>query len=103
MSIGCANLTLSGQLRDRRWPLGGKPPGDSASGLRCGKQRRQASNAQIQNEKWYNKKRESCYFVEGEQVLLWAKNITTRRLLKKFDARYLGPFLVSKRIGKLAY
>jgi hypothetical protein len=36
-------------------------------------------------------------------VLLWAKNITTRRPLKKFDARYLGPFLVSKRIGKLAY
>jgi hypothetical protein len=44
MSIGCANLTLSRQLRDRRWPLGGKPPGDSASGLRCRKQRRQALN-----------------------------------------------------------
>jgi hypothetical protein len=44
MSIGCANLTLSGQLRDRRWPLGGKLPGDLVSGLRCGKQRRQASN-----------------------------------------------------------
>jgi transposase InsO family protein len=60
-------------------------------------------HAQTQNEKWYNKKRESCYFVEGEQVLLRAKNITTRRPSKKFDARYLGPFLVSKRIGKLAY
>jgi hypothetical protein len=60
-------------------------------------------HAQIQNKKWYNKKRESCYFVKGEQVLLRAKNITTRRPSKKFDARYLGPFLVSKRIGKLAY
>jgi hypothetical protein len=36
-------------------------------------------------------------------VLLRAKNITTRRPSKKFDARYLGPFLVSKRIRKLAY
>jgi hypothetical protein len=36
-------------------------------------------------------------------VLLRAKNITTSRLSKKFDARYLGPFTVSKRIGKLAY
>jgi hypothetical protein len=36
-------------------------------------------------------------------VLLQAKNITTRRPSKKFNARYLGPFLVSKRIRKLAY
>jgi hypothetical protein len=27
----------------------------------------------------------------------------TRRPSKKFDARYLGPFKISKRIGKLAY
>jgi hypothetical protein len=60
-------------------------------------------HAQTQNEKWYNRKRESRYFVEGEQVLLRAKNITTWRPSKKFDARYLGLFLVSKRIGKLAY
>ena len=60
-------------------------------------------HAQTQNEKWYNRKRVSRYFVEGEQVLLCAKNITTRRLSKKFDAQYLGPFSVVKRIRKLAY
>ena len=36
-------------------------------------------------------------------MLLRAKNIITRRLLKKFNARYLGPFKILKRIGKLAY
>jgi carbon starvation protein CstA len=36
-------------------------------------------------------------------VLLGAKNIITSCLSKKFDARYLGPYIVSKRIGELAY
>jgi hypothetical protein len=60
-------------------------------------------HAQKQNEKWYNKKRESRHFAEGDEVLLRAKNITTRRPSKKFDVRYLGLFTVSKRIGKIAY
>jgi hypothetical protein len=36
-------------------------------------------------------------------VLLRARNITTSYLSKKFNARYLGPFIVSKRIRKLVY
>jgi hypothetical protein len=39
----------------------------------------------------------------GELVLLQAKHVTTRRPSKKFDAQYLGPFTIVKRVGKLAY
>lgn len=59
--------------------------------------------AQRSNAKWYNTKRSDRHFHEGELVLLRAKNITTSRPSKKFDARYLGPFTITKRIGKLAY
>ena len=36
-------------------------------------------------------------------MILRAKNLLTKRPSKKFDARYLGPFTVLKKIGKLAY
>jgi hypothetical protein len=36
-------------------------------------------------------------------VILRSKNIKTKRPLKKFNAKYLGPFAVTKKIGKLAY
>ena len=61
------------------------------------------SHAQKANKKWYNAKREEKHFAEGDWVLLRAKNIMTRRPSKKFNARYLGPFKILKRIGKLAY
>jgi hypothetical protein len=35
--------------------------------------------------------------------MLRAKNLVTSRPSKKFDARYLGPFVVTKKVGKLAY
>ena len=61
------------------------------------------AHAQKSNEKWYNAKHESKHYAVDDWVLLRAKNIMTRRPSKKFDARYLGPFKISKRIGKLAY
>ena len=36
-------------------------------------------------------------------MILRAKNLLTKRPLKKFDARYLGLFTVLKKIRKLAY
>jgi hypothetical protein len=36
-------------------------------------------------------------------VILCAKNLLTKRPSKKFDARYLGPFTVLKKVRKLAY
>ena len=59
--------------------------------------------AQRTNAKWYNTSRLPLYFAEGDSVLLRSKNITTSRPSKKMDARYLGPFTVTKKIGKLAY
>jgi hypothetical protein len=59
--------------------------------------------AQKSNARWYNLKRSEKHFAEGEQVLLRAKNLTTSRPSKKFDARYLGPFPVVRKVGKLAY
>jgi hypothetical protein len=59
--------------------------------------------AQRTNAKWYNTSRLPLHFAEGDSVLLRTKNITTSRPSKKLDARYLGPFTVTKKIGKLAY
>jgi hypothetical protein len=36
-------------------------------------------------------------------VILYLKNIKTKCLLKKFNAKYLSPFIVIKKISKLAY
>ena len=59
--------------------------------------------AQRANALWYDTKRMPMHFAVGDQVLLRSKNITTSRPSKKFDARYLGPFTVTKKIGKQAY
>ena len=59
--------------------------------------------AQQSQARWYNSKRTERHFAEGDQVILRAKNLLTKRPSKKFDARYLGPFTVLKKIGKLAY
>jgi hypothetical protein len=39
----------------------------------------------------------------GDSVWLSAKNIRTRRPLRKLDLKYYGPFLITERIGKQAY
>jgi hypothetical protein len=36
-------------------------------------------------------------------VILYAKNLLTKRPLKKFNVRYLGLFTVLKKVRKLAY
>jgi hypothetical protein len=59
--------------------------------------------AQESNARWYNTKRSEQHFAEGDQVLLRAKNLLSTRPSKKFDARYLGPFVVTQKVGKLAY
>ncbi|RYO53499.1 hypothetical protein AA0116_g10984 [Alternaria tenuissima] len=59
--------------------------------------------AQRTNAKWYNTSRLPLHFAEGDSVLLRSKNITTSRPSKKMDVRYLRPFTVTKKIGKLAY
>ena len=60
-------------------------------------------NAQEQQRLWYNRKHQDKHFKVGDEVLLRSTNIKTRRPSKKLDARYLGPFQIKERIGKLAY
>ena len=59
--------------------------------------------SQEQYQKWYNKGRLPAHFSPGDEVLLNRKNITTSIPSKKLDCRYLGPFRVERKIGKLAY
>jgi hypothetical protein len=59
--------------------------------------------AQVHQAHWYNSKRNQKHFGVGDMVILRSKNIKTKRPSKKFDAKYLGPFAVAKKIGKLAY
>jgi hypothetical protein len=65
--------------------------------------RESLSHAQGQSAKWYNGKRLDKHYAEGEEVLLRLKNLATQRPSKKFDACYLGPFRIAKKIGKQAY
>lgn len=56
-------------------------------------------------EKWYNKSRIDKAFVEGDWVMLSAKNIQQRRPSNKLADKYLGPFQITRVVGdhKLAY
>lgn len=58
---------------------------------------------QEQYWRWYNRKRQPAHFSPGDEVLLNRKNIASSKASKKFDCRYLGPFRVLKKVGKLAY
>jgi hypothetical protein len=53
--------------------------------------------------KYYNKRRLQMQFAEGQEVLLSAKNIRTKRPHKKLDAKFLGPFKILQCIGQQSY
>jgi hypothetical protein len=53
--------------------------------------------------KWYNKNHMPTTYKVGDQVLLSSKNIKTIRSNQKLDHRFLGPFLIIKKIGNQAY
>jgi hypothetical protein len=43
------------------------------------------------------------HFAVGDMVILKATNIRTKRPCKKLDAKYLGPFTIKAKVGKLSY
>ncbi len=53
--------------------------------------------------KWYNAKHSDQHFAIGKEVVLKATNLRTKQLCKKLDAKYLRPFLIIDRLGKLSY
>jgi hypothetical protein len=59
--------------------------------------------AKEQYTKWYNSNHMPKAYDEGDSVLLSSKNIKTERTSKKLDHRFLGPFVITKRVGKQAY
>ena len=54
--------------------------------------------------KWHDAKvMEQPDFKVGDQVMLNAKNITTKRPSKKLDNKNLGPFKITEKVGNRAY
>jgi hypothetical protein len=53
--------------------------------------------------KYYNKRYLQMQFAEGQEVLLSAKNIRTKHLHKKLDAKFLGLFKILQHIGQQSY
>lgn len=51
----------------------------------------------------YNRKRKNITFREGDKVLLSAKNIRLRRASKKLSDRFLGPFVIERKVSNTAY
>ena len=55
-------------------------------------------------KKYYNQKRlKKLTFSEKSMVYLTIKNITTKKLSKKLDYKYLGLYKVIKRISENNY
>ena len=55
-------------------------------------------------KQFYNQtKEESIQYKKGDKVWLEATNVTTKCPIKKLDNKYLGPFKILEKVGKLAY
>ena len=48
-------------------------------------------------------KEKSIQYKKGDKVWLKATNVTSKYPMKKLDNKYLGPFEILKKVGKLAY
>lgn len=59
--------------------------------------------AQESQKKYYDRAHQPMQYRVGDEVLLSAKNITTKRAKKKLDNRFLGPFVIEAVRGTQAY
>lgn len=64
---------------------------------------RVASDAQVWQKRQADKTRLDKHFKLGDMVLISAKNIKTKRVKKKFDFKWLGPFTIVGLVGTHAY
>ena len=53
--------------------------------------------------KYYNAKHLPMTFAPGTEIMLNARNLRTVRPSKKFASKFVGPFTIRDRIGKMAY
>jgi hypothetical protein len=58
---------------------------------------------QITAAKYYNKKLKDMSYNVRNEILLFSRNIRTRRACKKFNDRFISPFRVMKKVSKNAY
>ena len=65
--------------------------------------RERLGRIQAQQATYYNRKRRSLEFSEGDKVMLRATHIRTLRPSKKLDSRNLGPFTITRKINPNAY
>jgi hypothetical protein len=59
--------------------------------------------AQITAAKYYNKKHKDMSYNVGDEILLFSRNIRTRRIYKKFNNRFIGPFRVMEKVNRNIY
>ena len=59
----------------------------------------------VETIKWfYNQtKGKFIQYKKGDKVWLKAINVTTKHPMKKLNNKYLGPFEILEKVGKLAY
>jgi hypothetical protein len=59
--------------------------------------------AQTTAAKYYNKKHKNMSYNVGDEILLFSRNIRTRRVCKKLNNRFISPFRVMKKVGRNTY
>jgi hypothetical protein len=59
--------------------------------------------AQITAAKYYNKKYKNISYNVGDEVLLFSRNIRTRRAYKKLNNRFISLFRVMKKVSRNTY
>jgi hypothetical protein len=59
--------------------------------------------AQIIAAKYYNKKHRNISYNVGNEILLFSRNIRTRKTYKKVNNRFINLFRVMKKVNKNTY
>jgi hypothetical protein len=59
--------------------------------------------AQTVAAKYYNKKHKDISYNVRDEVLLFSRNIRTRRACKKFNNRFISSFRVIEKVGRNIY
>lgn len=95
------NIARDSQVKEGENPAARQAAEDLQDGIQEAKALWKAT--QEASAKYYNKKHKEKSYKIGDEVLLSARYIRTRRACKKLDDRFLGPFKIIASVGKNAY